>query len=81
MQLPIAALIVLPFIMSSMTDHVFSGKNVQRLIHDENAKFDLIINHELFCDSLLMLGHKFNAPAVSISMNLALDFCGFHCLS
>lgn len=66
LQGPVATTLFLPFFASLSTDHAFSDKNVQKLIHDENAKFDLVINHETYHDNFLMLAHLFKAPSVSI---------------
>lgn len=46
--------------------YVMSHANVQKLIHRTDLHFDLVINQEVFHDSFLMFGHKFNAPIVTI---------------
>lgn len=56
----------LPFFTSISADYALNHTNVQKLIHDENLHFDLIINHEIFHDSFLMFSHRFQAPVVTI---------------
>lgn len=63
---PFLSTFLIPIFSSISADHAFSDANVQKLIHDKNAHFDLIINHEIFHDSFLVLGHRFNAPVVGI---------------
>lgn len=47
-------------------DFAMNNKNVQKLIHSDDIHFDLVINEEIYHDSFLMFGHKFNAPMVTI---------------
>lgn len=46
--------------------HAVENEQVQQLIHSEKHRFDLIIVEDIMHDSLLMLGHKFKAPMVTI---------------
>lgn len=49
------------------SEHGLKSSNVQKIIHSKNLHFDLVINEEIFHESWLMFGYKFNAPIVTIS--------------
>lgn len=51
--------------------YVLNDKMVQELIHRKGSNFSLIINLEVNHDVFLIFGHIFNAPIVTISMNIA----------
>lgn len=49
------------------TKHAFESAAGQKLLHDPQLQFDLVISEQFFQESMLMFGHKFNAPIVTIS--------------
>lgn len=49
-----------------LADNAMSDANVQRIIHQNNSHFDLIISDEIHIDSFLMFAHKFKAPIITI---------------
>lgn len=44
----------------------WESATVQKLIHDTELHFDVILNEEIFGDSFLMFAHKFNAPIITV---------------
>lgn len=48
-------------------DHGLASIGVQKIINSVDLHFDLVINEEMFIESWLMFGHKFNAPTMTIS--------------
>lgn len=48
-------------------EHALSSKQVQEFIHRNDLHFDIVINEEIFHDSLLMFAHKYKVPVVTIS--------------
>ncbi|XP_055312528.1 UDP-glucosyltransferase 2-like isoform X2 [Sitodiplosis mosellana] len=47
-------------------DYALADKNVKKFIHRTDLHFDLVINEDIYYDALLMFGHKFKAPIVTI---------------
>lgn len=50
--------------------YAFENANVQKFILSTDQHFDVIVNEEFFADSFLMFSHKFNAPTVTICMDI-----------
>lgn len=48
---------------------------VQELIRSKNLDFDLVINEQMFQESWLMFGYKFNAPLITISKQSSVSDC------
>ncbi|XP_055320800.1 UDP-glucosyltransferase 2-like [Sitodiplosis mosellana] len=48
------------------SEYGLNHTNVQKVIHSQDLKFDLVINADFFHDSWFMFAHKFNAPFISI---------------
>lgn len=61
-----STLFMFPFFGKYSGEHGLNNTNVQKFIHRNDLHFDLIINEEIYHDSWLMFGHKFNAPIVTI---------------
>lgn len=55
-------------ICTPSSEHGLNTSNVQKIIHSQDLQFDLVINEEMFHESWLMFGYKFNAPVVTICM-------------
>lgn len=49
------------------TKHAFESAAGQKLLHDPQLQFDLVISEQFFQESMLLFAHKFNAPIVTIS--------------
>lgn len=49
------------------TMHAFESSAGQKLLHDPDLRFDLVISEQFQQESMLFFGHKFNAPLVTIS--------------
>lgn len=47
-------------------DYALDDKNVKKFIRRTDLHFDLVINEDIYYDALLMFGHKFKAPIVTI---------------
>lgn len=47
-------------------DYALADENVKEFIHRTDLHFDLVINEDIYYDALLMFGHKFRAPVVTI---------------
>lgn len=54
------------YFIGTSSKHALENQHVQQFIHSEDHHFDLIIVEDIMHDSLLMFGHKFKAPIVSI---------------
>lgn len=52
--------------MQMVNEHALQNSKVQKLIHSTDLHFDLIVNEDFFAENLLMFGHKFKAPIVTI---------------
>lgn len=50
----------------STTEYALQHANVQQILHAEDKHYDLILTEQYYQDALLMFGHKFKAPIVSI---------------
>lgn len=48
------------------SEYGLNHTNVQKIIHSQDLKFDLIINSDFFHDSWFMFAYKFKAPFISI---------------
>lgn len=48
------------------SEHGLNVSNVQKIIHSNDLHFDLVINEDMFHESWLMFGYKFNAPIITI---------------
>lgn len=57
---------MIPYFGYISADHAFGTKNVQDFMKRKDLHFDLIIHEEVFHDSFLIFGHRFQAPVVSI---------------
>ncbi|XP_031621869.1 UDP-glucuronosyltransferase 2B15-like [Contarinia nasturtii] len=47
-------------------EYGLNHSNVQKIIHSEDLKFDLVINSDFYHESWFMFAYKFNAPFISI---------------
>lgn len=52
------------------TKHALESAAGQKLINDPRLKFDLVISEQFFQEAMLLFGHKFNAPIVTISESM-----------
>ncbi|XP_017837392.1 UDP-glucuronosyltransferase 2B31 [Drosophila busckii] len=48
------------------TEHALQDVQLRQLINSQNEHFDLVIIEQFFHEALLMFGHKFNCPIVTI---------------
>lgn len=55
------------FMCEPSADFGLASRAVQKFIHSTDSHFDLVINEEMFSESWLMFGYKFNAPMMTIS--------------
>lgn len=49
------------------TKHALESAAGQQLLTDPTLQFDLVIAEQFHQEALLLFGHKFNAPLVTIS--------------
>lgn len=49
------------------SEYAWENKNVQKFIHNDNTKFDLIISEQFYQESWLAFAHKYKTPIVTIS--------------
>lgn len=60
-------LLIFNWMCAPSAEHGLAHAAVQKLIHSTDLHFDLVINEEMFSESWLMFGYKFNAPTMTIS--------------
>lgn len=64
---PFSELLLYPKIGKILATNCLNSSNVQAFLLRNDLKFDLVINHEFYTESLAMFAHKFNAPLITIS--------------
>lgn len=62
----IMAATALPFLGKMSSEHALNDSKVQQFIHRNDSYFDVVINEDTYHDSLMMFGHKFKAPIVTL---------------
>lgn len=56
----------LPFLGKMSSEHALNDSKVQQFIHRNDLYFDVVINEDTYHESLMMFGHKFKAPIVTL---------------
>ncbi|KAG4077629.1 hypothetical protein HA402_008889 [Bradysia odoriphaga] len=63
---PLGYLFMLPMVGRATVEKSLQSNNVQKFLHDDSLRFDLVILEEFAMDSFWMFAHKFKAPLISI---------------
>lgn len=59
---------ILTVVGSATVEHLLRHPNVQHLLHNStDLAFDLVLVEEFYQEALLMFGHQFGAPVVSVA--------------
>ncbi|XP_062551807.1 UDP-glycosyltransferase UGT5-like [Armigeres subalbatus] len=64
---PFYKLKILWWLGLATTRHALESNNVQQFMREEGLRFDLVIAEQFAQESLLMFGHKYRAPIVTIN--------------